>query len=264
MTAPRPLKVAIIGGGPGGLAAAIELGKLPFVQWTLYEKKDKISETGGGISLQRHTWRMLDLMGASKNIYPDDYFRPSDGHTVQHRNSRTGDLLAKGHAPKDRDTVPNHTSCRMVRPKLQGALLKEVDQARIQTSRKLVRVERVTGKLRIIFDDGFQDEVDLLVGADGIRSVSFIRVYPTPAWLDGLIVLLIDLYQLPGGPRLHLPQPSPLVHRPVCLSYSDQHISCGPTSPLTRLGSQPLERSYILAQYQRQICFHLPSGRGCI
>ena len=79
----------------------------------------------------------------------DDYFRPSDGHTVQHRNSRTGDLLAKGHAPKDRDTVPNHTSCRMVRPKLQGALLKEVDQARIQTSRKLVSVERVTGKLRI-------------------------------------------------------------------------------------------------------------------
>ena len=83
---PQPVvKVAIIGGGPGGLAAAIELGKLPFVQWTLYEKKSLISETGGGISLQRHTWRMLELMGASKNICPQDYFRPPDGHTVQHR-----------------------------------------------------------------------------------------------------------------------------------------------------------------------------------
>lgn len=90
MSAPNPnpppvIKVAIIGGGPAGLATAIELGKLPFVQWTLYEKKPSISETGGGISLQRHTWRMLELLGAANNIGPGDYFRPPDGHTVQHR-----------------------------------------------------------------------------------------------------------------------------------------------------------------------------------
>lgn len=70
----------------------------------------------------------------------------------------------------------------MVRPKLQDALLKEVDQAKIQTSRKLVNIERIlspesAGKLRIIFHDGFEDQVDLLVGADGIRSVSFIPLF---------------------------------------------------------------------------------------
>ncbi len=82
----RPhLRVAIVGGGPGGLAAAIELSKLSFVEWQLYEKKPAISETGGGISMQRHTWRMLDLLGASKHLTPDDYFRPLDGHYVQHR-----------------------------------------------------------------------------------------------------------------------------------------------------------------------------------
>lgn len=74
-TSPTPLKVAIIGGGPGGLGAAIEFSKLSFVDWTLYEKKPKISETGGGISLQRHTWRMLELNGAAKNIKEDDFFR---------------------------------------------------------------------------------------------------------------------------------------------------------------------------------------------
>ena len=83
---PKPeLKVAIIGGGPGGLGAAIALGKLPFVNWTLYEKKPKISETGGGISLQRHTWRILELMGAAKNISPADFFRPDDLQTGEHR-----------------------------------------------------------------------------------------------------------------------------------------------------------------------------------
>ena len=79
------LKVAIIGGGPGGLGAAIELAKLPFVDWTLYEKKHEISETGGGISLQRHTWRLLELNGAAKNIPPGDFFRAADGVSGQQR-----------------------------------------------------------------------------------------------------------------------------------------------------------------------------------
>lgn len=81
----RRLKVAIIGGGPGGLGAAIALNKLSFVDWTLYEKKLVISETGGGISLQPHTWKMLRWNGAAKNINPDDYFRSPTGVTTQFR-----------------------------------------------------------------------------------------------------------------------------------------------------------------------------------
>src|SRR5262249_46313691 len=80
------LDVAIIGGGPAGLAAAIELEKLPFVRWRLYEKKPRISETGGGISIQRNTWRMLEVLGVAKNIHARDFFRPHDGHSVQHRS----------------------------------------------------------------------------------------------------------------------------------------------------------------------------------
>ncbi|KAK1486371.1 hypothetical protein CTAM01_12252 [Colletotrichum tamarilloi] len=98
---PSPLKVAIIGGGPGGLGAAIEFGKLNYVDWSLYEKKSQISETGGGISLQRHTWRLLELNGAARNIDPLDFFRSPDGTSGQSRNGRTGKLLEQHHHPKD-------------------------------------------------------------------------------------------------------------------------------------------------------------------
>lgn len=79
------MRVAIIGGGPGGLGAALELAKLPFVCWNLYEKKPRISETGGGISLQSHTWRLLERNGAARNIHATDIFRSAQGLAEQRR-----------------------------------------------------------------------------------------------------------------------------------------------------------------------------------
>ncbi|KAL3297606.1 FAD/NAD(P)-binding domain-containing protein [Colletotrichum asianum] len=184
----RPLKVAIIGGGPGGLSAAIEFQKLSFVRWTLYEKKPDISETGAGVSLQRNTWRLLELNGVAKHFSKKDFFRCQDGSNkhirpsqslqaivwlttlVNSSNGRNGELLnIISHAE---NTIPQHRTCRMMRSKLQAALLKEVDKSKIMTSKCLVSVGFVAGgRCRLTFKDGFVDEVDLLVGADGIRSI---------------------------------------------------------------------------------------------
>ncbi|KAL7622391.1 hypothetical protein AAE478_007895 [Parahypoxylon ruwenzoriense] len=166
------LKVAIIGGGPAGLAAAIELGKLDFIDWKLYEKKPVISEIGTGITIQRNTWRMLELMGAAQHLSTKDFFRPDNGHYVQHRNGRTGQLVDE-QRPRA-DTPPHRHPCRAYRAKLQQALLKEADQSRIRVGKRLVRILRPGdggGRLGLVFEDGPADEVDILVGADGIRSV---------------------------------------------------------------------------------------------
>ncbi|KAI1325430.1 hypothetical protein F5Y16DRAFT_377982 [Xylariaceae sp. FL0255] len=164
------IKVAIIGGGPAGLGTAIELSKRPYIDWTLYEKKPEISEIGQGITLQRNTWRMLELLGAAHSLTPDQFFRSPNGHITQHINGRTGVFETDRDRPEKRQS--HHEPCRIFRAKLQKALLQQVDQSRVKVGMKLVKIENLNqdSRLRINFEDGQTDEIDLLIGADGIRS----------------------------------------------------------------------------------------------
>ena len=60
--------VAIIGGGPGGIAIAIALFELPFLHVTLYEQNPEPREAGAGISLSTNAWKILDLLHASEGV----------------------------------------------------------------------------------------------------------------------------------------------------------------------------------------------------
>ncbi|CAK7213434.1 hypothetical protein SBRCBS47491_001796 [Sporothrix bragantina] len=165
------IRVAIIGGGPAGLGVAIELARLPFVDWHLYEKKPVISEYSSGLTIQRNTWRMLEHLGAAKHLRRSDFFRPSNGHITQHRDGRTGDLVLAAETKGSTTTAPHHQPCRAHRAVLQLALLKEVDQSRVHVGHKVVGIEELPFKrIRLLFETGLTDEVDLLIGADGLRS----------------------------------------------------------------------------------------------
>lgn len=65
---PKPLKVAIIGGGPGGLGTAIALSKIPNVEVVLYEQANVLREVGAGISIGPNSWKVLDLLGAADAV----------------------------------------------------------------------------------------------------------------------------------------------------------------------------------------------------
>ena len=64
----KQLKVAIVGGGPGGLATAIALGKIPNVEVTIYEQAKVLREIGAGISIGQNTWNVLELLGVADSV----------------------------------------------------------------------------------------------------------------------------------------------------------------------------------------------------
>jgi salicylate hydroxylase len=63
-----PLRVAIVGGGPGGLGAAIALSSLPNVSVTLFEQARELREIGAGIRIGLNCWKVLELLGADQDV----------------------------------------------------------------------------------------------------------------------------------------------------------------------------------------------------
>jgi len=62
------LRVAIIGGGPGGLGAAIALSSLSFISVTLYEQASELREIGAGIRIGFNCWKVLRLLKAAEKV----------------------------------------------------------------------------------------------------------------------------------------------------------------------------------------------------
>lgn len=85
-------------------------------------------------------------------------------------NGRSGEVLVTKHEPKN--VPPDHRSCRLVRAKLQAALLKEVDRKRVHVGKRLIAIDHLPNdRIRLTFQCGYIADVDLLVAADGSRSV---------------------------------------------------------------------------------------------
>ncbi|KAL4760386.1 uncharacterized protein BDW70DRAFT_168905 [Aspergillus foveolatus] len=173
-----PISIAIIGGGPGGLATAIAVSRLPFVSVKLYEQAPEPREVGAGISIGRNAWNVLKLLGAADGVKGRKI-----GFSWQ-RNGRTGEPVnldsGSSAALADQHDDPRYASIRARRTRLQAALLEKVPDGLIQFGKKLLSIEDLgQGQgVRLGFKDGTETTADLVVGADGIRSIVRRTLFP--------------------------------------------------------------------------------------
>jgi salicylate hydroxylase len=156
------LKIAIVGAGYGGAAAAKALSLLG-ADVTVYEQASQIREVGAGIGLRPATMERFRQWGSFDAIArvssPSDYF----------------EILTATDQPIMKDSWPvsgDETQTYLIhRGDFIEALLSVLPQGMVRLGHKLESIEDRGATSVLAFANGVTAEADLVIGADGIKSV---------------------------------------------------------------------------------------------
>ncbi|MEU9157111.1 NAD(P)/FAD-dependent oxidoreductase [Streptomyces sp. NPDC048417] len=158
----KNLKIAIVGAGYGGAAAAKALSLLG-ADVTVHEQANRIREVGAGIGLRPATmnrfrqWGIFDAIARVSS--------PSECFEIL---TATGDPIMKEAWPADGEQTHTHL---IHRGDFIEALLGVLPEGMVRLGHRLETVEDKGDSSVLTFADGTTVEADLVVGADGIKSV---------------------------------------------------------------------------------------------
>ena len=158
----RPLRVAVVGGGIGGLTAALAMQQVG-LDVHVYEQAEAFTEIGAGVALGPNALRLLhrlDLEGPLDAVAA----RPS-GYEM--RRGRDGKVIFETHAS---GPLRGTRSLTVHRGHLLRALETSVASARRHPGRRCTGVEERGEEVAVRFADGGEAAADVVVGADGIHS----------------------------------------------------------------------------------------------
>ena len=188
-------RIAVIGGGMGGLTAAIALNRVAGVQVTVFEQASKLGEVGAGVTVAPNAQRVLDNLGVLEQIRTAGAV--PDGHGVY--QDALGNLVTDA---AWEDSSKQYRNIGMYRPDLINALASAVDPTSIRLGHRLSEVESVESGVRVSFENGVTEEFDAVVGADGIHSVvrQAIGQFPEPVYSEYIVYRgVVDASLLPAN-----------------------------------------------------------------
>ena len=165
--------VLIVGGGVGGMAAAIRLREAG-INVDLVDIDPRWGVYGTGITLSVLTLRALCDLGLAAEVMAEG--NCYDGFTIC--NSK-GDILQQIQSSRlYSQDVPAEGG--ILRPALHAIMKKRVlaSEARVRTGVTIEGLEQDAVKVLVPFTDGSSGEYDLLIGADGLFSKVRGMIFP--------------------------------------------------------------------------------------
>jgi len=157
----NPLRVAIVGGGIGGLAAANALLQRG-LNVRVYEQAPALTEVGAGVALQPNGIRMLRRLGFADALarrgarWLDPQYRRSDGSTI---------------APMWPVELASEIEFYgLHRADLLGMLADRLPGDIVKTGHRCIAFEQDEEQAVITFANGARATADVVIAADGIHS----------------------------------------------------------------------------------------------
>ena len=160
-----PLRIAVIGGGIGGLSAALALHQAGF-EVDVYEQAPELTEIGGGINMGPNAVRILRRLGLGLGLDREGV-RPLGTHQRRWQDGRTLQRASLNPQCEQLYGAPHIT---IHRADLLAVIASGLPSERLHLGHRLVGLADRGASTEAWFDNGERITVDVLVGADGIHS----------------------------------------------------------------------------------------------
>jgi salicylate hydroxylase len=163
------MDIAVVGAGIGGLAAAACLLRNGH-KVRVYEQAPAISVVGAAVQMSANAVKVLEHLGL-KDALEANAVKPK---SFEFRRFDTGELLHEIKLGADHEARHGSPYYQIHRVDLHAALLDavlKVDPQALVLGSRAERVHEDANGAEVVFTDGRKVRADLLVGADGIKSV---------------------------------------------------------------------------------------------
>jgi salicylate hydroxylase len=164
-------RIAIVGGGLAGLAAAQAL-KAFGMKAEVFEAAPALGEIGAAVNISPQAVKALQAIGLGNEVAAVGTASPG----IYTRNMQTGEFVEfhDRHKAGQRFGAPYYT---FHRADLLDALASGLDRNAIHLGHRLSGIEERNDRVMLAFDNGVCAEAEYLIGADGVRSVTRQALY---------------------------------------------------------------------------------------
>ena len=155
------LRAVVVGGGIGGIAAAVAMARAG-IDVQLHEQAQQLAEVGAGVSLAPNGLRMLERLGVGEQVrrvgarYASAQLRLPDGRAVRHQ-------------PYQFSLPGQNTGIH--RADLLAVLAGQLPPGTVRTGHRCTGFRQDDDSATVVFADGTTATADVVIGADGIHSV---------------------------------------------------------------------------------------------
>ncbi len=166
MAEAKPLTIAIVGAGMGGLAAAAALRRLG-IDVTVYEQASQFARIGAGIQIGCNAMKVLRKFGLEPRLRAQSFYPRS----WNNRDWKTGDIKFDMIFGESAETKFGAPYLLAHRGDLHAALASIVPAECLRLSHKLVGLDELASGVRLSFANGETVTADAVIGADGVHSL---------------------------------------------------------------------------------------------
>jgi len=161
----KPLSVAIIGAGMGGLATAAALRRVG-IDVLVYEQATQFARLGAGIQIGCNAMQVLRKLGLEQRMRSGSFYPRS----WNNRDWKSGEIkfdMIFGESAEEKFGAPYLLAHR---GDLHAALASIVPDECVRLNHKLTGLDQTSEGIKLSFANGETAVADAVVGADGVHS----------------------------------------------------------------------------------------------